>query len=147
MQLETIGGALAILFGIGHFLGDWVLQTHQMANRKVSEWRVRAVHCAIYTAVVGLLMLMWRGEVSAWDGRWGLLAGMLAWLYLSHFVIDSYRPLFRFRQAMGDPFAKDVETFKERFQTPAGFVVYVTLDQVFHLVCMLPAAVAVCALP
>lgn len=147
MQLENVGGALAILFGVGHFVGDWVLQTHQMAMRKVGEPRVRAVHCAIYTAVVAVIALIWRGDPSAWEGRWTTFAAVVAWLFASHFVIDSYKPLFRFRQVMRDPFAKDLETFKERFQTPAGFVVYVTLDQVFHLLCMVPVALAVCALP
>ena len=139
-NLESIGGALIVLFGIGHMAGDWLFQTQKMAENKTKDPVVRAKHCAIYTLCVGLLMLFWRGTPQAWNGQWVTFGLLIAWLYFSHFIIDSYKPLFWYRKLTKDPYAQTIEQFKERFNTPAGFVVYVTLDQVFHLFCLLPVA-------
>lgn len=103
-----------------HFIGDWLLQTHDMAIRKTSEWKVRAVHCAIWTACF------------AWFVPWP----WLIWLYVSHYVIDTYKPLYWFRKMRGD--YKTWEEFRASFATPAGFMVNVTFDQVFHVLTLLP---------
>ncbi|MBS1722674.1 MAG: DUF3307 domain-containing protein [Armatimonadetes bacterium] len=145
--LEAVGGALAILFGVGHMVGDWLLQSDEMAMNKTTNIKVRAVHCLIYTMVLAGVMFFWRSDPIVWAGKWPEYFLAVAWLYASHFVIDSYKPLFKFRQLTGDKCAKTIDDFKANFGTTRGFVVYVTLDQLFHLLCLLPVAKLVVTLP
>ena len=104
---------------LSHLVGDWLLQPHWMAIRKTGEWKVRAIHCAIVTSC------FW------WVGIWWCL-----WIYATHFIIDTYKPLYWFRKLRGD--FKSWEEFKESFSTPAGFMVNVVFDQIFHILMLLP---------
>lgn len=146
-NLESIGAALVVLFGVGHMTGDWLLQTQKMAENKTKDPVVRAIHCTIYTICLALMMLFWRGHADAWNGKWITFGVLVTWLFASHFIIDSYKPLFWYRKFTKDPYAQTIEQFKERFNTPAGFMVYVTLDQFFHFLCLLPVANIVVSLP
>jgi hypothetical protein len=103
-----------------HLLGDWVLQPHSMAIRKTSDPTVRFIHSFIVTVVfVNLLNFWW-----------------LLYIFATHFIIDSYKPLFYLRKLRGD--FTTLEEFKESFNTPAGFVVNVALDQIFHIFAFIP---------
>ena len=65
-----------------HMLGDYILQNEWMAQHKLSDFRVRFVHVAVY----GASFMLWRwyffGELG---GRFSLA------VMATHFVIDSYR--------------------------------------------------------
>jgi len=63
--------------------------------------------------------------------------------YISHFFIDSYKPLMWFRKVTGDPYAQTPEQFEARFQTPIGSLVYISIDQIFHLLCLLLVAIII----
>lgn len=64
-----------------HGVGDFSLQTDYIAARKLSDWKIRALHVALYCLPYAIL-LAWQGE------RWGWFT---VWLAVSHFVIDSRR--------------------------------------------------------
>jgi hypothetical protein len=104
---------------IAHFIGDWIFQPTWMGIRKTSEWKVRFLHCLIYTICFAWLSLP-----------------VCLWIFTTHYIIDSYKPLYWFRKFRGD--VKTMEEFKESFSTPAGFFINVTLDQIFHILVFVP---------
>lgn len=63
---------------IGHLVGDYLLQTRWMAERKASEWLPLLAHCAAYTAVVTLLALP----------AGGLSLPAAALVFCSHLLLD-----------------------------------------------------------
>jgi hypothetical protein len=130
VDLATLGGTLFMLVVL-HLVGDWVLQTHDIAMRKVKEPLVRALHVNIYTMVFALVLF----PLNKQD-----LSLCIVWIWVTHFIIDSYKPLYWFRHWLGDPDAETWDKFKEAFTTTRGFVVYVALDQIFHLLTLIPVA-------
>ncbi len=66
---------------IGHVIGDFILQTRWMAEKKNSEWLPLLAHSAVYTAVVTILSFLAKG-VSVW----GILI-----VFASHVVLDQRR--------------------------------------------------------
>ena len=64
-----------------HLLGDYVLQTEQMATRKLSSWRWAIVHALVYSVP----FFIYLGIVN---GNW--TKGLVAWVVIfgTHAVID-----------------------------------------------------------
>lgn len=120
-----------------HVVGDWILQPQKMALNKTSCWKTRFLHCLIYTSC---FLFVWPH----------LSVFALAWIFLTHFIIDSYKPLFWFRKLRGDfnhmtfdpksdgTSYTDFEKFKKSFETTSGFFVNICFDQIFHLLTFLP---------
>lgn len=133
--IELFSAYLVILW-LGHLVGDWLLQPHAMAIAKTTDAQVRWKHCNIYTACVGLSFIAISPQIS--NTTYVLLLG---WLFLTHYFIDSYKPLYWFRKLGNDPHAKCWASFKDRFSDPIGALVYITLDQIFHLFCLVPIAI------
>lgn len=42
---------------VGHLVGDFLLQTAWMAEKKVQDWTALLTHCLVYTAAVALFAL------------------------------------------------------------------------------------------
>lgn len=122
--LSAIGGMTFFLV-ILHCIGDWLLQSEFVALNKTHNFMVRFLHVFLYTFVFSFFL------------EWPYLL----WIGVSHFIIDSYKPLYYFRKLMGDSSAEDIESFKESFKTVRGFVVYVNMDQILHLLTLVPVAV------
>lgn len=119
---------------VAHVVGDWMLQTHAVASTKTTDVKIRAWHCFVYCLPVAALIFLVLNPIYA--------SIALAWAYMTHFIIDSYMPLYYFRKAMGDPEAESVDSFKQAFATPKGFYINVTLDQMFHFLTLVPVAIA-----
>ena len=66
---------------VGHLVGDFLLQTSWMAERKTQQWSALLAHCFVYTATVALLAL---------PGG-GLTLSGVATVFLGHAVIDRKR--------------------------------------------------------
>lgn len=126
------GNNLVILL-IFHLIGDWVFQPYHMAANKGRDPQVRLLHVLVYT----ITMIIGLSLIGLQD--WKLLVSVL-WLAVTHYAIDSYKPLYWFRHYTGDPFAATFDTYKAHWATPHGLVVYIGLDQVFHLLCLVPLA-------
>jgi hypothetical protein len=90
IMLALAGGLFAILTFI-HFVVDWIFQTHAEAMVKHNNAKVRARHCAIYTLgfVPLLLAFTWFSVLTPLE----LVACVLI-LFVSHFVEDTYLPVF-----------------------------------------------------
>jgi NhaP-type Na+/H+ or K+/H+ antiporter len=63
---------------IGHVIGDFILQTRWMAEKKSSEWLPLLMHSAVYTAAVTTLALLAKGL-----SIWGILI-----VFVSHVLLD-----------------------------------------------------------
>ncbi len=136
--MERIGGALMILT-ILHFVGDWMLQTEYIQLNKARNPRLRLLHVALYLIPFCAALPFWNSPRST--GIW--LAALLVWIAATHYWIDSYLPLYWWRKYIAkDPECESVERFASAFSTPRGMTIYVTMDQGFHLLSLLPAAIA-----
>lgn len=132
-QLAEFGGIMFALM-IVHAIGDWIFQWQWMAENKVKKWEVRFWHCAIYsTCFIPIAVLL---NMSSIEFRI-----MFWYIFITHFLIDSYKPLYWFRKLGRDKRADTWETFKEAFNTPDGFYLLVTLDQIFHLLSLIPVGI------
>jgi hypothetical protein len=76
---------------VSHFVGDWLLQADWMAaNKRGRPWSAACiVHCLVYTAVVGL------GLVLAAAGGFVTLTpvgtlGALIFIFVTHWLIDGF---------------------------------------------------------
>lgn len=65
-----------------HLLGDFVLQTEEMAQNKLRSARVRALHVLCYA----LPFALWGMWLYGWLGLWFAVG-----VAVTHFVIDSHR--------------------------------------------------------
>jgi hypothetical protein len=67
-----------------HLAGDFVMQTEDMAQRKLTDWRVRALHVSVYC--VPFLMLAWLYGPGVTRS-----ALFFVLLWVTHFLIDIRR--------------------------------------------------------
>lgn len=63
---------------VGHFVGDYILQTRWMAEKKDQQFLPLVVHSIVYTAAIGLLALL----------ACGLSWRSLVLIFVSHLVLD-----------------------------------------------------------
>ncbi len=84
-DVNTLYAIAALLLG-SHFVGDWVLQSHNMASKKSKDWGILALHVAIHTAVVTVIPLIF------WIlGAFSIINVLLYFVfnYVVHFIIDA----------------------------------------------------------
>src|SRR5690348_3766544 len=92
----ALAGGLFAAFTFVHFVVDWIMQTHAEAMAKHNNWKVRARHCLIYT--VGFVPLMWYLNFTM--VQWVVGLNILFW---SHFVEDTYIPVFLWAKYIRKP--------------------------------------------
>jgi hypothetical protein len=78
-----VGHLLGIELVAAHMAGDYLFQSSHMAANKLSDWRVRLWHCAVYTLCFAPVALL-----HASPGR---SAAFLGLLFAAHFATDSKR--------------------------------------------------------
>jgi len=134
--VAKVGGIFALLVLI-HFVSDWVFQSHAEAMAKPRDSWVRARHCLIYTILccVPLTFLVKSIPVLA-------VAALVLWL--SHFMEDTYLPVFIWARFIRKPGPmnnlKDFVLFAE---STLGKILLIAIDQIVHLVFMVPVAVMI----
>lgn len=75
--------SLAVI--LAHLLGDYVLQTDSMAQRKTSSWRWALTHAAMYSLPYAVLLFLLTGRIDlAWLVGLVIIGG-------THAIIDRYR--------------------------------------------------------
>ena len=151
ITLALAGGLFAILTFI-HFFVDWIFQSHAEAMVKHNNGVVRARHCAIYT--MGFIPIL---GFFLWAGALTLSQCWLsvAILFISHFIEDTYLPVFLWAKHMRKPpemtqpitFKRNdemvteinpMEGFKLFVQTPIGKILMIAIDQIIHLAFLFP---------
>ena len=105
-----------------HFCADWLGQSHEEAEAKKCNARVRAIHCLKYTLYMAFPVWL----VLA--GSWGLFVGCLMVLFFSHYIGDSYELQLWW--------AKRIRRIPEAQMTPEwpmSVILVVVVDQLWHL--------------
>jgi hypothetical protein len=151
-DIALMGGLLSILVFI-HFFVDWIFQSHAEAMAKHNNPKIRAKHCAIYTA--GFIPLFLFCDFSWLE--WLVALNILFW---SHFGEDTYVPVYLWAKYIRKPPemctpSKTVSTidgyiyiaapdpkkgFVEFIGTPMGKILMIAIDQIIHIAFLLPIA-------
>lgn len=137
--LSRAGGLFAVLAFV-HFAVDWVFQTHAEAMAKHNNWRMRARHCAIYTA--GFVPLFWWLHV-----RWSVGIACTVLLFGSHFIEDTYLPVYwwtKYIRRVPTVRQKGILGFIEWAETPLGKILMIAVDQIIHLTFLWVAVWMIC---
>ena len=137
-----------------HFIVDWGFQTHLEAMTKAINWKVRARHCTIYT--IGMVSFLLTLDITPLDlGRSVLI------LWVSHFLIDTYLPVYLWAKyirrppeliedqmaVIPNPYTgnlrlaeNELERFKGFARNPLGLFLVISMDQAWHLLFLIPVA-------
>ena len=134
-----IAGGLFALLTFVHFGVDWLFQSHAEAMKKHNHPWTRAHHCAVYT--LGFMPAMMLLELSQPEILLG--AGIL---FFSHFVEDTYIPVFLWAKyirrppgfASGNTKEQDDKAFMQFIDTTLGKILMITVDQIIHLIFLWP---------
>ena len=106
---------------IGHWLGDYIFQTHEMATKKIADNWWCALHSWIY-AVCVILVLVSTGILplsSVW------ISSLI--VFLTHYPIDRYSIGYKIMELKGGP----------DFTNPFAPIIYVYIDNGLHLILMI----------
>lgn len=151
-DLSVVGGVLMLLT-FAHFAADWVFQTHNEAMRKTRHHGVRAVHCLIYASLITVAVVAILRPVPDWP----VMAAVFATLWLSHFVEDSYVPVYIWAKyvrrvpelwdypAQGGNVVElqprsEMDRFKQFADTVLGKILLIAIDQIVHIAFLVPVA-------
>jgi hypothetical protein len=135
LSIALLGGLLSVLTFI-HFAIDWIPQSHYEAMNKYNNPKIRAKHCLIYTA--GFIPFFLLCHFS-WV-EWLVALNILFW---SHFVEDTYLPVFLWAKYIRKPpeMQPDPKSgFIEFVQTPLGKILMIAIDQIIHILFLFPIA-------
>lgn len=115
-------GALSVLIVL-HSVGDWLLQTDWMSKEKGKNWLPLIAHVGVWTAC------MFPAAVWLFNPLW------LLWLAGTHLVLD------------GTGFVRwwmiKIKRISEADLRGSAWWLTVVVDQVFHLLTLLPVAATV----
>lgn len=149
--IAILGGLFSVLAFI-HFFVDWIFQSHSEAMVKHNNPKIRAKHCAIYTAgFVPLLAIVGFSPLE-----WFIALNILFW---SHFYLDTYHGVYLWAKYIRRPpemtqlrkiigidgyvtiLPPDSKAgFIEFVQTPLGKILMIAIDQLIHITFLLPIA-------
>lgn len=135
MKIALMGGLLSILTFI-HFFVDWIFQSHSDAMKKHNNSRIRVKHCLIYT--VGFIPFFCFFDLRARE--WSIALNILFW---SHFIEDTYYPVFLWAKYIRKPpeMTKNSKSgFLEFIKTPLGTILMIAIDQIIHITFLIPIA-------
>ena len=139
-QLSSAGGIFFILTFV-HFVMDWLFQSHHQAMNKHNDWRVRLPHCIVYH--LGFFPFMLLFNFSPLEIIFSCLI-----LILSHFFLDTYIVVFWWTKYIRkppemnpkyrEPSFNEKDAFMNFANTTLGKILVITVDQITHLVFLLP---------
>ncbi len=143
--LAKVGGVFALLT-LCHFVADWVFQSHDEAMAKSRNALVRARHCLVYTVLCEVAI----GAMVPLTWPVGVFIAIVLWL--SHFLEDSYMPVYMWARYIRKPPEMTNKVSEEvpgielarfiRFvETTLGKILLIAIDQIVHLMFLIPVAV------
>ena len=103
----------------GHWLGDYILQTHEMATKKTTSNWWCVYHSLIYTlCVISVLGFFWNF----------IYTNPLFWIivFLTHYPIDRYSIGYKIMELKGS----------SDFINPFAPIIYIWIDNGLHLILM-----------
>ena len=130
INIIALFGGLFALFSFVHFFADWIFQSQREAQNKHKNPKIRAIHCTIYTLFfVPLILIL---TTVTWK-----VAVCLSILWISHFIIDTYIPVFLWARYMRKIPELQGDSAKEEFvalwQKPVYPILLIAIDQISHL--------------
>jgi hypothetical protein len=136
ISICNFGGLLFFLTVI-HLIVDWGFQSHDEALLKHNTSSIRAKHCVIYT--VGFYVLLILLGCSFW--QWISISAIL---FITHFIEDTYYLPYLWAKYIRQPremlFDDNKIGFEDFIKTPFGHLLIITIDQIIHVVCLVPVA-------
>jgi hypothetical protein len=117
-----------IVFGIKHFIADFLLQTPYMLGKFYAPphcYKPLSAHCSVH--VVFALMLFsvpMSLHPSAMSDYWGLVISLLAYEFVAHFLVDITK--------------SQLTRIKNLRPADKMFWVLIGIDQFLHLVLSIP---------
>lgn len=133
---------------IGHLVGDFVFQNKYTAINKSRSSFVCWVHVVMYTTIASLFIL------PSFTSLGQYFVFMLA-VAVPHFIIDRFSLAMKwmhwfnvrnFFEALNSDFGADPNTqtvgeyAARKYDIPFTAIVYVVIDQLFHVLCLYTAA-------
>jgi hypothetical protein len=108
---------------LGHWIGDYILQTHEIATNKSKPdakgfWAC-TIHCILYTISVMICLL------PLFTSSTVFLAS-IALVYISHYFIDRYSVAYKIMEMKGGPAISE----------PFAPSIYIIIDNGMHIVLM-----------
>lgn len=149
LELYATAGGIFVILAFVHFFADWIFQSHEQAIKKHEDFSVRGRHCLYYT--VPFIFVILPLGVNGW-----LLLLSILTLFLSHFIIDTYVPVFLWAKyirktptisnALPEPgdwgICKNTSAKKEFANlfknSPVHAILFITVDQILHLLFLWP---------
>lgn len=136
-NLSMVGGILFLLT-IVHFFSDWIFQSHKEAMEKYKSSFIRARHCFVYTIIfIPFLFLLQLSFLEVCISS--------AILFLSHFIEDSYMPVYLWTKYIRRPEemirSNNEKGFLEFANTTLGKILVITVDQIIHVIFLIPIAI------
>lgn len=143
-NVAKIGGVFALLTLV-HFVADWVFQSHDEAMAKSRNAYVRHKHCLTYSVLCLLTIgMMFRSTT------WTEILFIYLTLYVSHFLEDSYVPIYMWARYIRKPpeitaqlphvAGIELAKFVRFADTTLGKILIIALDQIIHLMFLVPIA-------
>lgn len=113
--------SLVINIIFGHFVGDFFLQHKLMANNKyLPEWTATG-WCSLHVLVYTLTVAIFASNFSPI---------FLLGVAIPHWIADRFSIAYRWMQLIG---RNDLIPNDDPTKAAFGAIIYVTLDQTFHL--------------
>ncbi len=135
-HLAQVGGIFALLV-FAHFVADWLCQSHAEAMAKSQNNLVRAIHCAVYSTLCTVVIGTMTESMS-------VVVWSFAILFTSHYFEDTYAPVFVWvRYVRRPPGVVDLDTFKAFAGTNLGLILMIVVDQLVHLLFLIPVSVMI----
>lgn len=135
-----------------HFAVDWLAQSEWEAREKTRSKFVLMMHALIYGACMMVVMgetcaVLGTYENELHFGRWWPLPVALAWLPISHGLVDTYVPLtwwvkyVRRAEVLRGVALRDCRAIMSNAaQDPGARILFTTVDQIMHVMTLMPVA-------
>lgn len=108
---------------ISHLVGDFMLQTAAMADRKYRPGWIGLLWCTVHVCIYTVVL------VGPFGSQVSLL--LVIGIFVPHWLVDRYSLSYRWMQLIGrSSLLADSSPTKVAF----GVIIYVVIDQTFHLV-------------
>lgn len=133
MQVLQLTVTFWVILAFLHVMADWLFQSHQTAERKKENPRIRFDHSFAYGMCIAipfysLLFLLIPPFCPYY-------LGTLCYLVLTHYIGDSYRLVHWWLRKI-----RKVPTCQLTEEWPLTVILAIVIDQFYHLLCLWPIA-------
>jgi len=121
---------------MGHLVGDYLLQTSNMAYNKKIKFSACFNHCIVYTLAVSLALVICP-TIS------NVTLSLMFWIFMSHWILDRYEFINWWFKRLNirswnsiDAKLEDNTLVHQTIAVSFGSIVYTAADNTLHLIMM-----------